>query len=58
MVTIVPESPRFYMANRQFKKAFGVYHYLAKLHPSEDVRKEIVKQEAKITQGLIMDEEK
>ena len=33
MFLFVPESPRYYVATNQNKKALGVYKYLAKLHP-------------------------
>jgi hypothetical protein len=41
MFLFVPESPRFYVATGKSKKALGIYKYLAKLHPSKDVKRKI-----------------
>lgn len=41
MFLFVPESPRYYVATNQNKKALGVYKYLAKLHRNPEVKAKI-----------------
>lgn len=48
MFLFVPESPRFFVANNQNKKALRVYKYLAKLHPDDEVKKKIDMLEMKV----------
>jgi len=45
MFLFVPESPRYYVATNQNKKALGVYKYLAKIHPKEEVKRKIARLE-------------
>eukprot|EP00347_Sterkiella_histriomuscorum_P003320 403364737 len=52
MFWLVPESPRYYIATGQNKKAIQVYKYLAKLHPDDKVKSRIALLEDKVTQGL------
>lgn len=48
MFIFVPESPRYYVATNQSKKALGVYKYLAKLHPKKEVKDKIRRLEEKV----------
>lgn len=52
MFLFVPESPRYYVATNQNKKAVGVYKYLAKLHPDQKVKETIRLLEEKVNSGI------
>jgi hypothetical protein len=54
MFLFVPESPRFYVATNQNKKALKVYKYLADLHPDPKVKDKINKLEQKVESGMIL----
>ncbi len=57
MFLFVPESPRYYVATNQNKKALGVYKYLAKLHPSNEVKAKIAMLEMKVKEGHILQDD-
>lgn len=52
MFLFVPESPRYYVATNQTKKALGVYKYLSQLHPDNNVKLKIHNLESRVKQGM------
>jgi hypothetical protein len=50
----VPESPRYYIATNQSKKALGVYKFLSKLHPDKNVKERIATLEDRVNMGLVL----
>jgi len=53
----VPESPRFYVAINQHRKALAVYKYLAKLHPDPKVKAKIRHLEEQVEKGLVLQDD-
>lgn len=54
MFLFVPESPRYYVARNDNKKALGVYKYLAKLHNDPKVKRKIEILDKKVQAGLVL----
>ena len=54
MFLFVPESPRYYVATNQNKKALELYKYLAKLHPNKQVKAKIAMLEMKVKDGHVL----